>query len=307
MTQASSTIVYRLAGEADIEPTYEIMVAAADDLNEKLGRAVAVGEHSPVARALAVRRAALKHGPERFWIAERDGITVGFGLAIQREYLVYLAALHVMPDCQAHGVGAELMRRCMSAPAAGPSVKMTISEAANLASNGLYARFGMFPVMAIQQIAGPAAACAPVPGLALSPAGADDVAGAVRELDRAALGICRDEDHATWVRTPGLSLHLLTEKDQVLGYIYVDYTGALGPAVGRSPKLLVEAVANGAAFLAHKGISTVHLRVPGAARELLAMLIGCGFRYEIGTNLLLADGDLGSFSSYLFSGADALF
>jgi GNAT superfamily N-acetyltransferase len=298
---------YRLAQEADLATTYEIMVTAANDLNQKLGRAVAVGEHSPPVRAMAVRHAALAHDAEHFWVAEHDGETVGFGLAIRREGLAYLAALHILPEFQSAGIGRELIRRSLLSSDSKPDLTLTICEAANIASNGLYGRVGLFPVVAIQQLCGPAESRETESGMELRLVRADRTSQIMRSLDRSVFGITRDQDHATWHGVATMSLHLLMDGEAARGYIYVDAAGSLGPAAAESPDLLACAVALGLGNLADAGVKTAHLRVPGTAICVLSMLLDRGFRYEVGVNLLLADRVFGNLENYLFSGADALF
>ncbi len=76
--------------------------------------------------------------------AEADGRIVGSAIAVLREQVWYLAALHVVPRFQAQGVGTELLRRSLAG--VGPDTILTVAtDALNPASNGLYLRFGMLP------------------------------------------------------------------------------------------------------------------------------------------------------------------
>ena len=56
-------------------------------------------------RSLAFCRHALNHDSRRCWVAEADGMVIGFGVATLRESSWYLAALHVIPAYQSQGVG----------------------------------------------------------------------------------------------------------------------------------------------------------------------------------------------------------
>src|SRR5580692_6314282 len=104
---------FRLAMEADLEATYQVYIAANDDLNRRIGRQVDLQKHTLPRRALAVRRNALRYDQERFWIAEFNKTIGGFGLAIRRRSFWYLAALHVLPEFQGCGVGSQLVRLCL--------------------------------------------------------------------------------------------------------------------------------------------------------------------------------------------------
>jgi ribosomal protein S18 acetylase RimI-like enzyme len=99
-------------------------------------------------RFVAFRRHALTHDPDRFWVAEsaRDREVVGFGIAMLRDRLWYLAALHVRPGWQGRGIGRELLRRCQeSIPARADVTRIVISDALNPHSNLLYVYFTRAP------------------------------------------------------------------------------------------------------------------------------------------------------------------
>ena len=53
--------------------------------------------------------------PERCWLAEQDGKVVGFGMAVDRDDLTFPAFLFVLPDAQAAGLGAALLREVHAA------------------------------------------------------------------------------------------------------------------------------------------------------------------------------------------------
>ena len=299
-------IHFRLASEDDLEETYRIFVQANEDLNRRLGRDVDIKSHSFPARAMAVRRAGIRHDPEGFWVAELDGRVGGFGLAIRRRSFWYLAALHVLPECQARGVGRELLRRCLGDPANLPPWLLTISDSSNMVSTGLYARFGMLPQSAIVHLEGSAKSLGgrrvtllPVDGKSAQPC--------FDRMDKLVLGEIRPEDHGSWGSIPSLVPYLVREGDRVVGYIYVDRTGALGPAAVERPDLLCPAISAALETLCADGPGRVRIRISGTARESLAALVSAGFGFDTNVNLFLTSRDFGRLTQYLYSGADALF
>jgi ribosomal protein S18 acetylase RimI-like enzyme len=302
----AATVRYRKAREDDVEETYRVMLRANADLNRRLGRPVSLEEHSPSTRAIAVRRSALRHDPDRFWVAEDGGCIVGFGLAIARRSFWYLAALHVETAFQARGVGGELLRRCLGDSETRPPTLLTISEAINLESNGLYGRRGMFPEMPIVQVEGAPASLA-VEGVTLQPGRGTLALHQFKALDQAVLGEGRDEDHETWASVDSMEPNFVMENDRVVGYLYVDRAGSLGPAAVDRADLLYPTMLLGLRTLAEAGAPVARLRIPGVACESLDALLGAGFRYDVGINLFLASRPFGRFDRYLFSGADALF
>jgi hypothetical protein len=250
-----------------------------------------------------VRRSGLQFDPDRFWVAEYGRALIGFGLAIRRRSLWYLAALHILPEHQSHGIGGELLRRCLGDPNTLPPSLLTISESINLVSTALYARWGMFPQVAIVQLEGTPVSLGSghlTLRLAVSPAELD-------RFDLRVLGEIRPEDHQCWRSVDGVEPYLVLEGNHTVGYIYVDSAGALGPAAVERSDLLCPTISAALEMLQAKASRVARLRLPGTARETFAALLSAGFRIDTGVNLFLTSRQFGHLDQYLFSGADALF
>jgi hypothetical protein len=101
--------------------------------------------------------------------------------------------------------------------------------------------------------------------------------------------------------------YFVHEQDRVVGYIYVDGEGALGPAAVERPDLLLPVIS--AAFETREAnlSQVMRIRIPSVARASLAALLSAGFELDTGINLFLTSSAFGRFDQYLFSGADALF
>lgn len=299
---------FRLATEADLEATFRIYVRANEDLNRRLGRQVDVERHSLPARAMAVRKNALRYDQERFWVAEFGGCLGGFGLAIRRRSFWYLAALHVLPEFQGRGVGNKLVQRCLGDRDAGdlPRSLLTISESANIVSTGLYSRFGLLPQSVIIQLQGPSKPLGQS-GVTLRRVDPTVVQHSLDKMDQLVLGETRPEDHACWNMGATLAAYLVYEQDRVAGYLYIDSEGALGPAAVERPELLLPTISAALETFCADGSKVLRIRIPGAARESLAALLSAGFQFDTGINLFLTSCEFGRLDQYLFSGADALF
>src|SRR5688572_13675945 len=215
-------ITIRRATPEDSRPTYEIVGEAMVHLAETRGWAPVSRPATPPDRFLAFRKSALLHDPDGFWVAEADGALVGFGIAVQREHVWYLAALHIRPAYQSGGIGAEIIRRQLAA--ARPGSLLTVgADARNPVSNALYGRFGMFPETPLVEVSGhPWSSDTGIlrPGAPAS----DELA----VIDRAVLGISRPEDHAFWGSVPGLHSFAVMGGDRPVGYAYVQADGAIG-------------------------------------------------------------------------------
>ena len=293
-------IVIRRATPADFRATYAVVGEAMEDLARTRGWTASPRSAEPGERFLAFRRSALRHDPDGFWLGEVDGEVVGFGIAVQREHVWYLAALHVRPAYQSRGLGAEIIRRALAA--ARPGSLLTVgTDARNPVSNALYGRFGMFPQNPLLEVAGPAVAgdAGPlVPGL--PPA---DILAAT---DRAALDVARPEDHEFWGSVPDLHAYTVVRDGRPAGYAYVQADGSIGPIAVLDPADLAPAVEAAIGRAAELGATTARVRIPGVARPTIAGLLARGWRYGDGVTLVLSSAPWGRWDRYVTSGGDAL-
>lgn len=299
-SDALAGIDFRRALPEDFRTTYDVFLEAADHLARTRGWTPTERPADPPARFMAFRASALRHDPDGFWVAEVDGTLVGFGIAVQRGHVWYLAALHVRPAYQARGVGAEIIRRAMAA--ATPGSLMTVgADARNPASNALYGRFGMFPETPLLELSGPAT---PGPMDVFAP-GAPSTA-TLAAIDRATLDVARPEDHEFWASVPGLHAFTVIRDAAPIGYAYVQADGATGPVAVLDPADLAAAVDASIAVAAGLGATTARVRIPGVAREPVARLLARGWRYGDAVTLVLTSAPWGRWDRYVTSGGDAL-
>jgi GNAT superfamily N-acetyltransferase len=297
---APDGIAFRRAVPGDFRTTYDIFLEAADHLARTRGWTPTKRPADPPERFMAFRASVLRHDPDGFWVAEVDGALVGFGIAVQREHVWYLAALHVRPAYQSRGVGAEIIRRALAAAAPG-SLLTVGAEARNPASNALYGRFGMFPETPLLELSGPPTAGQTdllergVPGILRLAA-----------IDRAILGVARPEDHEFWASVPGLHGFTVVRDAVPVGYAYVQADGAIGPVAVLDTPDLADAVDASIAVAADLGATTARVRIPGVARETVSRLLARGWRYGDSVTLVLTSGRWGRWDGYVTSGADAL-
>jgi GNAT superfamily N-acetyltransferase len=298
---------FRLASTADLQETYRVYVVANEELNRHLGRHSDLQKHTLPTRALAVRSNALRCDPDRFWVADFGGKIGGFGLANRRRTLWYLAALHVLPEFQGQGVGMQLVRRCLGTldPSDSPT-RLTTSDSANPVSTGMYFRLGLIPQTAIIQLQGQPRSLGPA-SVVLRQADGATVQEGFDRIDKIVLGEIRPEDHQCWATVSSMAPYLAYEKDRMVGYIYIDREGALGPAAVERPELLPSTISAALEAYATDQSAPVQIRIPSDARETLNALFSHGINCITEVRLLLTSRKFGLFDQYLFSGADALF
>lgn len=270
----------RPASEADLPVLHDVFRAAVEELYERHHfepprppRDAFVRQHAHI----------LERDGGRFWVAEDAGRPVGFGAAIVRGDAWFLSALFVLPSHQSAGIGKELLGLAWNGDDTGIRRRLTIVDAIQPISTGLYSRAGLLPVAPLLSLAGEPRESG---GSGLVPDSADDAA--LAELDRAAYGFDRAVDHEFWRREARLTLWLREEKP--VAYAYRWAGGRIGPVAGRTPEDAGDALASELERAAGRFVSLV---VPGSARPALAAALAAGLRYSDPPGLVLATDPAG--------------
>ena len=310
---AAAGITYRLATIEDAEETFQVVHEAADDVLRRAGRRVSGDAALPLARVIRFRHFCVRHDGGRFWVAEQEGRIVGAAIAILRERVWYLAALHVLPAFQSRGIGTELLRRSMAG--VGRETALTVlTDALNPVSNSLYMRFRMLPQDTILTFDGTLDGSGGRRAPGASPVGSFDVQrldlsrdrATLDRLDRGSVGFSRPVDHDFWAGVPGLEGHLLEDAGTVRGYLYLSDAGAAGPAAALGSEDVPAALATAARLARERGVANLHVRVAGSARHGISWLVDAGFQLT-GIGLMLSTRRVGLLDRYVTSGADALY
>lgn len=304
-------INYRTACAEDLERTYEIFVAATNELNVRQHLPLIKYNGKAPSRSLAFRRHVLAHDAKRYWVAEdRDsGTLIGFSIATQRESLWYLAALHVLPGYQNQGIGRRLLELCLS-PENSPGTKsfIVISDSTNPNSNGLYAKHGIYQYMPLLGLEGRVPA--PLDVKTQLRAVSFTLNGAPRtmlaELDRHVLGVERWTDHTMWLTQPDLTGYLFSQHERVVGYGYVSTAGGVGPLAVMESTFMQPALSLCLQHLQKQGAQEASFKIPSSNHAGVGYLLKLGFRLR---TILLCDASqpFGHLEHYLVSVGEALF
>ena len=272
---------------ADIESCIEVFYTSDEALTQS--RNLPVGPRNPQAVAKIFRHAS-ENTPHRAWLAEEAGQVTGFGMAIERDELTFLAFLFVVPDAQAAGVGAALYEKCM--PRSG--YRATCIWSVQPVSAALYARHGLVPRVPIYTFTGRPRT--PLPqlanGMRLTSISPDEL----DELDREVVGFRRRVDHEAWQgwdRRP----FALRDGNELVGYGYAQPVGRLGPVVVRRSADLLPLVGALMAEIDPPEDWMVH--VPGVAAETFAAMLNSGMRFDGPPILFCATRDGIDHSRYL--------
>ena len=107
-------------------------------------------------------------------------------------------------------------------------------------------------------------------------------------------------------RCPTCTRFTVVTDGRVAGYAYVQADGAIGPIAVLDPADLAPALAAAIAVAARLGATTARVRIPGAARDAVRLLLARGWRYGDAVTLVLTSAPWGQWDRYVTSGGDAL-
>jgi GNAT superfamily N-acetyltransferase len=251
----STIATFRAATDADIGSEHQVFCRAEGGLRLLHGFAWV---DPPIAWFAAITQHLLSNDPERCFVAEADGQVVGFSAAFVRDGVWFLAALFIHPDHQGKGIGRQLFELAVLD---APPRRITITDAIQAVSNGLYARHGLIPTTPMLQFEGVPSIEAPAILQPDRPA-----PGELAALDRSGYGFDRSADHELWTKQRRCTVW---RRDGVaVAYAYRGLTGSIGPLVGRDPASAADALR---AELAR--VSRASLVLPGSARSLVEVAV----------------------------------
>jgi hypothetical protein len=161
---------------------------------------------------------------------------------------------------------------------------ITITEAIQPVSTGLYAGRGLLPVTPVLGLTGRPLIEPELDGLEPSTPTGD----ALRTIDLAALGFDRAVDHEFWMRTASRAILWLRD-EQPCAYSYRGgFAGMLGPVAGLDPASAAQALR---AELADSPGEQVRVEIPGTAPALVEVALEAGLRFTDPGLLLLSPPD----------------
>ena len=259
----------RLATESDLAAQEKIFRSAIGEVYEKRNL---VAPTPPSQAFRAQHRHLLRHDAERCWVAEEDGVVVGYAAALARGEAWHLSSLFIAPDRQGTGLGKRLLERVWGE---GYRNRRTLTDAIQPVSNGLYGSRGLIPVAPNLHLGGEARAEDP----GLEPA--EPRPSVLAALDHAGYGFDRAVDHAYWQSVGRCTVWLRAGEPCAYSYTYA--WDMIGPIAG------VDGPAAADAFRAEvaRSAGPAAIVVPGTSRELVAAALEAGLRFTRPPGLLL--------------------
>jgi GNAT superfamily N-acetyltransferase len=255
---------------ADLEAMHGVFLDAIGDLYRRHGFDAPA---PPLEVFAAQQRHLLEHDGRRCWVAQ-EGTVVAFAAAFVRGGTWFLSSLFVRPDAQGAGLGSALLDRVWWPEA---ERRLTVTDAIQPVSNGLYGRRGLIPATPVLTFAGVPEAEGPA-GLEASEPDCD----ALRALDLAGYGFDRAVDHELWRRSARLTLW--RRGGRPAAYSYAWPSGTIGPLVAADGEDAADALR---AELSRRGGAQALVRVPGSAAAAVEIALAAGLRLAQPPGLLL--------------------
>ncbi|MBI2723491.1 MAG: GNAT family N-acetyltransferase [Chloroflexi bacterium] len=246
--------------------------------------------------------------PAGAFVAEHDGVAVGFSQAFVRGDIWFLAQLFVLPETHEGGLGQALLSRAIEyAGERRASVRAVIASSSPVA-HALYTRSGMYAQAVAYRMAGPLASLATLAVDDGSVAVIDEsrAADGIAALDAAAFGAERREDHdwyATGEAVPGERAMLGIMRDgRLAAYGYASGgIGAVSPIAAYEPADQLPLLRATARWLLDHETTDGSTTVLSLNRTMLGALLGAGWRMEA-WSYFLTTAPFGRFDRYHPSG-----
>src|SRR5215472_7621149 len=213
-------LVYRPAGEQDLERAQELVVRSINDLTERHGFGTMA-----VVRPTKFQSFSLKDDPDGLWVAEDADEILGFAFSWVCGHLWFLAELFVSPGHQGRGIGRELLKRTLDhAQKRGATNRALITFTFNLVSQGLYIRHGLFPRLPIYLVSVARDVLTDrlqrdrLYSTPIEPTASH--LGVLAQLDATTLGISREKHHRYLLSDATTKGVLLCDRGECIGYAY---------------------------------------------------------------------------------------
>jgi GNAT superfamily N-acetyltransferase len=261
-------VEYRQATPLDLDVCADILYAADDELSKRRGLPIGPRNREALVRLYAHMQ---RQFPDRFWVAQDRSGVIAFSASTEYQEMVYLGFLFVLPDAQAGGLGRKLLELSMH----DSSYRAVAIASYQPVSAALYAWYGMTPRIPIYMLTGRPRTELPALGNGLAVKRIS--VAAVEPLDQEICRLARPADHEWW-ESMGRRRFGLFDRNELVGYGYMQETGRLGPFVVRRTEHLLPFV--GRLVAEAPDVEAWMVNVPGAAAETFSALLHAGLRVE---------------------------
>jgi GNAT superfamily N-acetyltransferase len=249
----------------------------------------------------------LTHDPDGSFVAEINGLAVGFAMGFVRGDIWFLSQLFLVPEVHGTGVGRELLRLAVEyADRRKARVRAVIASSSPVAQR-LYMRAGMFgrgnmfgvhgsPVALRDSLSAPDANRKRVVDCS---GWLDQIAA----LDDDVWGADRRIDHEFYLGRGDVEKHsfALTRDGVLEGYGYVDARGFIGPLAAREPEGQLPLLRMAAEWLADRGVEEGRTGCISFNETMMSAFVAAGWKYDSWTYFLSSE-PFGQFDRFHPSG-----
>lgn len=250
----------------------------------------------------------VEHDAGGSWVAEVEELVVGFGQALVRGDIWFLAQLFVQPELHDLGIGQELLARTRAYGEQRGAKVYSVISSTSPSAQALYMRAGMYPIGIGYSFSGEVDALLTLPEPDASRKRIVDCSGwdeRIADLDRSVFGAERRIDHAAR-RLPGTqhedavaSFALVRERD-FIGYAYadsIDEQGHIAPVAAYKPADQLPLIRMAAEWLAARDVATASMWVLSQNTTITSALLERGWR--VGWwSFFLSSAPFGQFDRY---------
>lgn len=258
------------------------------------------------------QRHLLRTDPDGAWIAELNGVPVGYAMAFVRGDIWFLSQLFVQPDQHGRGIGAELLRRAQDYGRASGARVFSVVASSSRVAHALYMRAGMFATGIGYRMTGPLAPLLELPEPDAAKKRIVDCSGwqdRIAGLDRKVFGAERRQDHAFYLDAasrPGrMASFGLSRDGDLLAYGYVIDDGYIAPIAAYEPEDQLPVLRMAADWLIDQEVSTGDILVLSHNRTMVRALMSAGWKSR-GWVFFMTSEPFGQFDRYHPAGGTLL-
>lgn len=250
----------------------------------------------------------LRHDPGGSFIAEIDGLPVGFSQSFLRGDIWFLSQLFVQPEAHGIDAGRLLLDRALEYARERRARIVSVVASPSFVAQSLYMRAGMFARGIGYRVTGDPKALLALPAPDAARKRIVDCSGWIErigDLTREVFGDARLQDHEFWLSgnatpTGNTSLGLVHGSD-FLGYAYADRSGGIGPIAAYDAADQLPLLRMAGEWLAEQGVEEGFMWVISLNPTVMRALLECGWRAD-GSTFFMTSEPFGDFTRYAPSG-----
>ncbi len=294
-------ITYRLMTMADLAACTYIKKAALESIPQGPMAARSAWEPS-YPRTL---EHLLQTDPDGSFVAEVDGLTVGYAMSFVRGEIWFLSQLFVQPEVHGRGIGEGLLERAQQYGRDNSTRVFSVVSTAQPVSQSLYMRHGMHAIAVGYGMSGDFEPLLALPEAEASKKRIVDCSGwqdRMADLDRAVFGAERRQDHAFYLdngASPGeVTSFGLTNGSEFAGYGYaVADSGFIAPLAAHDPGDMLSLLRMGAEWQLERDVKSGHIWSVSLNPGLIGALLKAGWRVDA-WNFFMSSEQFGQFDRY---------